>query len=213
MTLKPHINYRKILYIIFLFIVSCNKIEYKPVKLNQTPSLDSIIKDYNLGNFNECINKSIKYVEIYPKNDVGWQFLGGSYLAIGQDSLAEFCIQKSLSYNPLNVISLTNFGVLNDRKKRFILAAEYYNKALEINETLPEIYSNYMLNRIKVSDYKKAQFYGEQALKYGNNLFDMANLSFVCYKNGNYSLSDSLYNQLKLLGFREIESLGIAIGK
>ncbi|MBK9507855.1 MAG: hypothetical protein WBP31_04915 [Chitinophagales bacterium] len=206
-------KYNLILVIFIFAINSCNNIDNSKIYYDDTKALNDITNDYRTGNYINCINKSNEYVKLYPKRDVGWQFLGGAYLAIGKDSLAEICIAKALFFNPRNAISLTNYGVVNDRKNKFNLAAEYYDKALKINDTIPEIYSNYLLNRIKVGDYLNAQVYGERAISYSSNFYDVANLCFAYYKNGNFKKSDSLFYQLKLLNFTEIETLGTAIGK
>ncbi len=200
-------KYKIFIGLSFLLLYGC---EINPVKTEsnkETLMLDSIAELYHSRDFDNSIKLCERFIVNYPNNDKGWHLLSSSYLAKDKDSIAEVCANKALQINPKNYIALTNLGVLLDKKGEYDKAIIFYEKSLQINDSLPQTYSNYMVNRMKIEDYKYAVELGEKALKFGNHIWDKAHLCFSYHKIQDSVKRDSLLEELRILNFEKLSSL------
>jgi tetratricopeptide (TPR) repeat protein len=196
-----------------LFIFGCVN-NYETTKEDKEMLLlDSIATLYHSGDFEKSIELGKRFTSEYPSNDKGFHALSSSYLAKSKDSLAEIYADKALAINPDNHIALTNKGILLDKKPEYIKAAVFYEKSLEVCDTLAQTYSNYMVNRMNVGDYANAVAIGEKALKFGDNIWDKVHLCLSYHEIGNLVKRDSLVEELRSLNFEKLSSLEAKISE
>jgi len=193
---------------ILLFILSCSSNKSETIKSPvQTVQIDSIVHLYKAEEYVKCIELGTIMVSKFKEDDRVFHILSSSFLALGKDSMANIFVKKALELNPKNHVALTNKGIIFDKNREYDQAKEYYLSSLESNDTLPQTYSNFMLNRIRVGDFEAAVSLGEKALIYGGNIWDKANLCFAYHKIGNNKKRNLLWEDLRENEFSELESL------
>lgn len=198
---------RQLFILLLIFIVGCNNYSEKTKYNKEIMTLDSIAVLYHSGDFDNSIKLSESFTINYPNNDKGWHLLSSANLGKNKDSLAQIYANKALEINRNNFVALTNLGIILDKQEKYNEAIIFYERSLKINDSFPQTYSNYMLNRLKVKDYDCALVMGENALRFGNHIWDKANLCFIYHKVGNISKRDSLLKELKKLKFEKMLSL------
>jgi len=193
--------------ILLLLFASCNNNNKVNSGDINSKILDSVIVYYKNKEYEKCIQESRGGIMIYPNDDELWQFLGASYIELKKDSLAKNALYKSLTINPKNERAMINLGRAFDTEDSFEKAKTYYEDAIKINPGMYQIYSNFATNRLLSGDYKSAIEYGQKAYKLGFMTSDEAMLCLAYYKYGMYKESDSLYDDLKSLNYKNINDL------
>jgi tetratricopeptide (TPR) repeat protein len=200
---------KMVFLVITVAILACNTDGGKK-KIHETIGidiLDSLLTRFEHGDTLGSLIGMQQYVTDYPNDDPGLTFLGTLYLALNKDSLALENVQRALEINPNNYGALTNYGILLDRQSKHNEAFIVYKRVLVIKNDYAQAYSNLMGNRIDVGDLDNARIYGEQALRYGNNISDKGVLCAIYHKLGFYRKRDSLYTELIKSNYSNIEQL------
>lgn len=193
-------------------LISCK--QEVPQKSNyevQIFLLDSLEYYYNKGEMTEVVNRGLTFTAMYPDNAIGWHLLGGGYLALSEDSLAETYVNQALKLDPSHPAILVNKAVLLDRQVRFEEAREYYEKAIAIDSFFAEAFSNFAANRLYAKDYINAVKLGEIAVELANRTGDKAILCLSYYKAGIKEKSDSLFHELRTMNYPNLDKLRDAI--
>lgn len=201
--------YLKVTRVSFTFLLAfgCINSPQKDKSNVEYAQLDTLATLYHRGKLKDLISKAKQFTNTYPLNDKGWHLLSSAYLSVGEDSLSELCAQKALAINPNNHVALTNMGILFDKKKKYKKAEEYYLRAIKSNPNIAQIYSNYAANRLYSGDYDLAVKYGEKAVEMAGNIKDKAILCLSYHKAGMFAKRDSLYTELKRLGYENIDKI------
>lgn len=189
--------------LLILFQLSC--IQLSETKVEQ--GLDSLINFCKNGDYEICIQKGQLFTKEYPQNDRGFLVLGTAYLSMGIDSSAETNFNRSLEINKNNAGALTSLGIIHDRREQYNDAADFYEKAINIDSNLAQAYSNYASNRATVGDYNKALVLAEKAIYLANNIKDKAVLCFIYHKVGQFENRDSLLNILESSNYPNLNDL------
>jgi Tfp pilus assembly protein PilF len=169
--------------------------------------LDSLTQLYKEGYGEKSLIGLKSYVERYPDETYAYSMLSTIYLAKNEDSLAKVSVKRALKLNKTNPSALLNRGILLNREGKFDSASFYFSEAIRVKPDYAQAYSNFMGNRIAVNDLAAAKKYGEKAVAYANQPGDKGVLCAVYHKLGLFSKRDSLYRELKHVGYQNLNSL------
>ena len=198
-------------WLLLFFMISCDNPQNSVASNIENDAsfewLDSITNQFEEGNIEGSLRDAEAYTRLYPNADYGFNLLGTIYLAAEKDSLAKKTIEKALDLNPYNHGALTNYGIILDKIGKYIEAEKYYKKAIQIKPDFPQVYSNFMGNRIAVKEYEEARIYGEKSVSLLNANGDKGLLCAIYHKLGFYDKRDSLYQELQELKYENIKRL------
>ena len=93
-----------------------------------------LINLYNAKKFEDVISKGKVLIKKFPNQLLFYNATSLSLSAVGKDEEALKILSKALSQQNNNIHVLNNLGLINGNLNRNIIAREYYNKALSINE-------------------------------------------------------------------------------
>ncbi|MCB0761444.1 MAG: hypothetical protein KDC12_07985 [Flavobacteriales bacterium] len=172
-----------------------------------------ILELYNDQQFDSCISVATDYVRVYEDDFFGWQMLGTIYIALGEDSMALIVTEKGISVDSSKPGVLMNMGMLLDKKGRLSEGEEYYIRALKLDSTIAQVYSNYAVNRLMSREYESAIALGKRAIQLNDNIGDKGLLCVAYHKAGKLDQRDSLISVLEHLGYVDLEKLREAIGQ
>ncbi|MFA9453322.1 MAG: tetratricopeptide repeat protein, partial [Candidatus Aminicenantaceae bacterium] len=96
---------------------------------------------YYIGREADAEQMFIRVTELAPDNYHGHNSLGAILLAMGNEGPAEITFQKSLSLKP-NSYAYANLATLYFGQRRFGVASEFYEKALDLKKTDHRIWGN-----------------------------------------------------------------------
>ena len=112
---------------------------------------------------NEAIESLQKATEIDSDNAQAWSLLGGIYNEINSEKAIP-CYEKAIKLNARYYLSYRGLGNYYLKKKNYLLAEEYYSKAITINPSrFGPIYKNRAIVRMQLGNNKGAK---EDLVKY-----------------------------------------------
>ena len=193
--------------LLILLLTGCDQAYNENAEKEEFSRLEKLYTD---GKFDSCLIQTEIFLAKYPKNDLAWSLFGGTYMTFRKDSLdslAGIYVEKALELNPDNYVALVNKAILLDKRKEYDKARGFYNQVLEIKPDYPQLYSNYVGNRLKVEDYKLAVKYGEIAVGLANQLQDKSVLCISYHFNKEYSKRDSLFGILETHDYIHLDEL------
>jgi hypothetical protein len=115
------------------------------------------------GNVNEAIESLQKATEIDSDNAQAWSLLGGIYNEINSEKAIP-CYEKAIKLNARYYLAYRGLGNYYLKKKNYLLAEEYYSKAITINPSrFGPIYKNRAIVRMQLGNNKGAK---EDLVKY-----------------------------------------------
>jgi len=87
----------------------------------------------NEGDYKKAISLYEMGIERDSTERMLFNNAGSAYLAIGNYDKAEYYLQKEIKYHADNPFPYMNLGIIYENKKEYIIATEYYKKAISIN--------------------------------------------------------------------------------
>ena len=115
------------------------------------------------GKVNEAVESLQKATEIDSDNAQAWSLLGGIYNEINSEKAIP-CYEKAIKLNARYYLAYRGLGNYYLKKKNYLLAEEYYSKAITINPSrFGPIYKNRAIVRMQLENNKGAK---EDLVKY-----------------------------------------------
>jgi tetratricopeptide (TPR) repeat protein len=114
--------------------------------------------------------RAITYYKMALAEDPGfidaYDNLGLAYRQINELDSAEHYYLISNKKFPKGAVALRNLAVVEEKRKNYDKAIEYYKRAQVINDTDPEVYYGMMRMNLMKEDFKEALKNGNKAEKY-----------------------------------------------
>ena len=165
--------------------------------------LNYIIILFRTGKFEDCKEKTLKYLKAFPDSKEAWRMLGSIGLELDEIKLAEEGYSKALKLDKTFDRALTGMGTVMMYMQKFNDAEDYFYKALKINPNTYQAKSSLMLLELYKGNHDVAIALGEDSIKEGLDKVEAGILGNLVVA---YHLSNEVEKRNKLFDYlREIE--------
>lgn len=204
-------RYKKLIPI-SIILIGLASIGYRKILKTKTKNFfKELDKNYYSGDYELTENKLKKYTKENPQEPNGWGYLGSVYLKMHKDSLAQLAFAKTLKFRPTAKV-YTLQGVAYMRQMKYILAIESFREAISIDKAYQKAYSNLLLANIRIKNYSKATYFGEQALKLdGKNNIIKGNLLVAYHMKNDSNKRNKLLRELEKIEYQPLENIKLLI--
>ena len=104
--------------------------------------LDSLLKYYQTGRYEDAEKLSISITQEFPKHPFAWKVLGGVFMKTGRISESLITSQKIIQLNPQNPEAHYNLGVILQKLGRLNEVETSYTQAITLKPDYAEAYYN-----------------------------------------------------------------------
>ncbi|MDD3481283.1 MAG: tetratricopeptide repeat protein [Patescibacteria group bacterium] len=134
-------------------------------------------KLFNNGRFEEAEAKFIESLQLNPKEDKAYHFLGMIYLRQQEYKGAEEVLEKATELNVLNDTALNNLGLACHNQNKYEKAVAAFEKSIQLNDKIGHRYVNLGLAYQGLKDYEKAAIAFENAARIHENIDNLTLLT------------------------------------